>query len=101
MGDRGLGNAFCQQPPFPCPLLLLLLPSAQPSLSLFQELESEQHRDQFFQLVPAMMDVMKAAVQSGEEKNAQEALETFIEVRNRIVFLPDVLLSLQTSWKGV
>jgi len=45
-----------------------------------EELESEQHRDQFFTLIPAMLEAVKAAVQQGEEKNAQEAIETFIEI---------------------
>jgi len=45
-----------------------------------EELEDEKHREQFFSLVPAMLDVMKAALEGGEEKNAQEAIEAFIEI---------------------
>lgn len=48
--------------------------------TFMEELEDEKQRDQFFVLVPAMLDVIQGAVQAGEEKNAQEALECFIEL---------------------
>lgn len=48
--------------------------------AFISELESPAHRDKFQAHVPAMLETMAQALNSGEEAAAQEAVELFIEV---------------------